>query len=460
MEEVKQRHSTFLPIQNMDIESQRPKTRKAAKNKGTWFNSQRLRWSVQIAFCIVVLVIGWQFYTFVKYCEAGGKGFYMPRPPGVESFLPISALMGTKYFFGTGRISTIHPAGFVIFGTLLLTALFFRRGFCGWICPIGTISEWEWRLGDWFLKNCRNVLPIYCETSLRELLQASALFLPPIIALLIIEVLTMESFKSPIFMYLTPAYVLAMVLPFVVPRKIWSDRVNDTIARAWKYAILAFFIQVIIIKMPIAQLEVMYTRVPFIRVADVKMLKFFTNMSGMALSVILSILIISLINKNFWCRFFCPYGALLGIIAYASPMRIVRDTGKCIDCGKCTRACAMNILVEKKKHVLTHECVACYDCVNACPVNGAMDMKLVGDRKKIHYGLYALMLVGLYVAVTNTARATGHWYTKINDAEYILRISETQPAKIPPQGRPVRDGINVKTIKTTDYTDYTNSLIF
>ena len=230
-------------------------------------------------------------------------------------------------------------------------------------------------------------------------------------------------------MYLTPAYILAMVLPFVVPRKIWSDRVNDTIARAWKYAILAFFIQVIIIKMPIAQLEFMYTRVPFIRVADVKMLKFFMNMSGMALSVILSFLIISIVNKNFWCRFFCPYGALLGIIAYASPMRITRDTGKCIDCGKCTRACAMHILVEKKKHVLTHECVACYDCVNACPVNGALDMKLVGDRKKIHYGLYALMLVGLYVAVTNTARATGHWYTKINDAEYILRISELNQPK-------------------------------
>ena len=97
----------------------------------------------------------------------------------------------------------------------------------------------------------------------------------------------------------------------------------------------------------------------------------------------------------------------------------------------------MNILVEKKKHVLTHECVACYDCVNACPVNGALDMKLVGDRKKIHYGLYALMLVGLYVAVTNTARATGHWYTKINGCRIYLENIRTQPAKISSQGWPV-----------------------
>ncbi len=429
LEETKQQKTTPVSAQDVYTGNQHPKTRKAVKNKGTWFNSQRVRWSVQIAFFIVVLVIGWQFYTFVKYCEAGGKGFYLPRPPGVESFLPISALMGTKYFFGTGKINPIHPAGFVIFGTLLLTALFFRRGFCGWICPIGTISEWEWRFGDWFLKKIPQRATYWIRTVPTRLTAGLSLIFTPIIGLLVIEVITMESFKSPAFRYLTPAYILAMVLPFVMPRKIWSDRVNDTIARAWKYAILAFFIQVIVIKMPVMQLEVLYNRAPFVRIADVKMMKFFTHMSVTALSVVLSILIISIVNKNFWCRFFCPYGALLGIIGYASPMRITRNTGKCIDCGKCTRACAMNILVEKKKHVLTHECVACYDCVNACPVNDTLDMKLVGDRKKIHYGLYAAMLIGLYVAITNTARATGHWYTKISDAEYVMRISEINHPK-------------------------------
>jgi len=398
--------------------------KKNRKDKGTWFNSIRVRWAVQIAFSIVVLVIGWQFYTFVAYCEAGGKGFYLPRPPGVESFLPISALMGTKYFFGTGKINTIHPAGFVIFGTLLLTALFFRRGFCGWICPVGALSELEWRFGDWLLKKLPQRVSYVIRNVPTRITAGFSLIFVPIMVLLIVGVLDMKSFQSRVFIHVTPAYVLAMALPFVVPRKYWSDMVNDRIARAWKFTILAFFIQAIIIKMPIEQLELVYARVPFIRVADIKMMKFFTNMSGMALSVILAILFISIVNKNYWCRFFCPYGALLGIIAYASPMRIRRDTVKCIDCGKCTRACAMNIVVEKKLNVLTHECVACYDCVDACPVNGALDMKLVGNNKKIHYGLYAGLLIGLYVSVTNLARVTGHWYTQISDAEYILRIPE------------------------------------
>src|SRR5574341_802695 len=205
LEEVKQQYSTSTSVQEIYRENKQSDAGKIIKSKRKKFNSQRLRWSIQIAFLIVILVIGWQFYTFVKYCEAGGKGFYMPRPPGVESFLPISALMGTKYFFGTGKINPIHPAGFVIFGTLLLTALFFRRGFCGWICPVGTISEWEWRLGDWFLKKLPQRASYVIRNVPTRFTAGLSLIFTPIIALLILEVITMESFKSPLFRHLTPA---------------------------------------------------------------------------------------------------------------------------------------------------------------------------------------------------------------------------------------------------------------
>lgn len=241
LEEIRQ-SSSSASGQEVYGKNKRTETRKAGKKSRRGFNSQKLRWCVQIAFFIVVLVIGWQFYTFVKYCEAGGKGFYLPRPPGVESFLPISALMGTKYFFGTGKINPIHPAGFVIFGTLLLTALFFKRGFCGWICPIGTVSEWEWRFGDWFLKKLPQRVSYVIRNVPTRFTAGLSLVFTPIIALLILEVITMESFKSPLFRYLTPAYILAMVLPFAIPRKIWPDKVNDILARAWKFSILAFFL--------------------------------------------------------------------------------------------------------------------------------------------------------------------------------------------------------------------------
>lgn len=429
MEEVKQRYSTTETIKVTKSADICFDTTKRGQRKRKKFTSQKLRWSVQIAFLILVIVIGWQFYTFVAYCEAGGKGFYLPRPPGVESFLPISALMGTKYFFGTGKINYIHPAGFVIFGTLLLMAVFFRRGFCSWMCPVGTISEWEWKLGDLFL----NKLPRRVSSLIRNIptrfTAGLSLVFTPVIILMLLEVITMEFFKSPLFRKLTPAFIVAMILPFAVPRKYWSDKVNDCIARAWKYSILAFFLQMVVIKMPVEQLEVLYERAPFMRVADIKMLKFFVNLSGIGLVVVLVFLMLSVVSKNFWCRFFCPYGAILGILAYISPFTITRDKEKCIDCGKCTKACPSYIVVEKKDHVLTHECLACYDCVNACPVNGALDMKLAGKRKKINYWLYAAMLVGFFLILTNTARVTGHWYTKISDAEFILRAAELDHPK-------------------------------
>ncbi|MBM4055373.1 MAG: 4Fe-4S binding protein [Planctomycetes bacterium] len=429
MEDAKQSYLTTETIKAAKHADIFLDTTKKVRRKNKKFTSKKLRWSVQIAFFILVLVIGWQFYTFVKYCEAGGKGFYLPRPPGVESFLPISALMGTKYFFGTGKINYIHPAGFVIFGTLLLTAVFFRRGFCSWICPVGTISEWEWKLGDLFMNKLPKRVSYIIRNIPTRFTAGLSLVFTPIIILMLLEIVTMDSFKSPVFRKLVPAFIVAMILPFAVPGRFWPDKANDCIARAWKYSILAFFLQMVVIKMPVEQLQVLYERAPFMRVADIKMLQFFVNLSGVGLVVVLTFLIISIVNKNFWCRFFCPYGAMLGILAYVSPFTITRDKEKCIDCGKCTKACPSYIIVEKKNHVLTHECLACYDCVNACPVNGALDMKLAGKRKKIHYGLYAAMLVGFFVIVTNTARVTGHWYTKISDAEFVLRVSELDHPK-------------------------------
>ncbi|MDR4507301.1 MAG: 4Fe-4S binding protein [Candidatus Brocadiaceae bacterium] len=426
---MKEQHAASGSAQPVYRKNNASNVDKNGGRRRKWYNSQKIRWAIQIAFFILVLVIGWQFYTFIKYCEAGGKGFYLPRPPGVESFLPISAIMGTKYFFGTGKINTIHPAGFVIFGTLLLTAIFFRRGFCSWICPVGAISEWEWRFGDWLLKKIpRKVSHVIRNIPTRFTAGLSLIF-TPIIILLLLEIITMKSFKAPVFRQLMPAYIVAMILPFAVPRRFWSDKANDMIARAWKYTLLAFFLQMIVIKMPISQLELLYTRAPFIRVADVKMLKFFTNLSGIGLTVVLTFLIISIVNKNFWCRFFCPYGAILGILAYISPLRITRNLETCIHCEKCTRACPSYILVEKKKHVLTHECLACYDCVNACPVNDTLDMKSIGSRKKVLQWFYAILLIGFFAALTNTARLTGNWRTEISDAEYILRISEIDHPK-------------------------------
>jgi polyferredoxin len=74
---------------------------------------------------------------------------------------------------------------------------------------------------------------------------------------------------------------------------------------------------------------------------------------------------------------FCPYGALIGILGWASALRIVRNKKTCIDCSKCTIVCPVYIEVEKKNTVYNLECLGCYDCIDSCPVEDTLDMKLL-----------------------------------------------------------------------------------
>lgn len=399
------------------------------RKSSRWMNSNRFRWIFQIVFLIITIYIGWKFYLFVQYCETGGATKYVSRPPGIEAFLPIGAFMGLKYFLGTGKVDPIHPAGFVIFASILITSFLFQRGFCSWICPVGTISEWGWRFGDWIKSKFNRGVKYWVEIFPVKLTCGLSMISTPIVALMLLDVVSFESFKSPNMKAIYPLMIAAIIIPFALPRKVWSARVEDSIARAWKYSILAFFVVTILIKMPAQQLEIMFTNVPFMKVADVRMLKFFINLSMLAIIIISVIFVFSIFNKNYWCRYFCPYGAMVGIIGWASSLRIVRDKEKCIDCGKCTKACPVYIVVEKKKNVYNLECLACYDCVNVCPVNGALDMKILGIGKKIHYAVYAGLAVGLFVIFMNTARFTGYWYNNITLQEYMYRIADIDNPK-------------------------------
>ena len=63
LEQTKQPQPKTASVQDLYIETSQKKAKKRGNNKRKGFNSPKLRWSIQIAFFIVVLVIGWQFYT-------------------------------------------------------------------------------------------------------------------------------------------------------------------------------------------------------------------------------------------------------------------------------------------------------------------------------------------------------------------------------------------------------------
>jgi ferredoxin len=124
------------------------------------------------------------------------------------------------------------------------------------------------------------------------------------------------------------------------------------------------------------------------------------------------LLVASFFSRNFWCRYLCPYGALLGILALVSPVRIKRDRGLCIDCHKCEKVCPGSIPVAAKESVNSPECLGCLECVAACPVDDCLTVSVYG-RRKLPTLLLPLGILTVFFTLWAWAQLSGHWQSEI-----------------------------------------------
>jgi polyferredoxin len=81
-------------------------------------------------------------------------------------------------------------------------------------------------------------------------------------------------------------------------------------------------------------------------------------------------LALSLVMERPWCKYACPYGALLGISNLFRVFKIKRQESTCIACAACSKRCPMNIPVDSQKVVRDHQCISCLECTSeaVCPV--------------------------------------------------------------------------------------------
>jgi len=110
---------------------------------------------------------------------------------------------------------------------------------------------------------------------------------------------------------------------FIFKKDIQVTRWLDYPMRSLKYLLLFFFIWAIMIKMNVRDLDY-FVYSPYNMVADIKMLHFFKNISTLAFWVLVALFALSILTRNFWCRFLCPYGALLGGLSLVSIFKIHR----------------------------------------------------------------------------------------------------------------------------------------
>jgi len=98
--------------------------------------------SVFLAFFVGACV---QLALFMRW--AAGEGAYVPRPEAVAGLLPVGHFTSFFAWVRGGGWDPLLPAGLVIIIAAVAVSLLFKRGFCGWICPVGTVWELAELLG-------------------------------------------------------------------------------------------------------------------------------------------------------------------------------------------------------------------------------------------------------------------------------------------------------------------------
>jgi NAD-dependent dihydropyrimidine dehydrogenase PreA subunit len=316
-----------------------------------------------------VALVGWGFVRWVHGLEAGRV--VGARPPGVEAFLPIAALLSLRHLVTSGEIHPVHPAGLAILLLVVGISVLAKKAFCSWVCPVGTLSE------------------------------------------------MLAGFSQRLFR-----------------RKLRLPRPIDLPLRSLKYLLLGFFVYAVFFQMAPAALAD-FLDSPYNRVADVKMLYFFERLSPFALRVLVGLAALSVAVPYSWCRYLCPYGALLGALSLLSPLKVTRHAPSCIDCRLCTKACPSHLPVARLSRVRSDECFGCLSCVAACPVPRALRVETPAPwPRAVRPAAVAALVVGLFVAGTLLARTTGHWRSAIGNEEYARRIrSIDSPAYAHDKGR-------------------------
>jgi ferredoxin len=196
---------------------------------------------------------------------------------------------------------------------ILTACILFPRGFCGYLCPLGTLID----LFDWAIGKRVNKFKLKPET---------------------------QGWWVNLKYYILTAVLICSICGVLISGFVAAIPV---ITRGFLF---------ILAPLQLGGLRGFY-QVPAMNAGQ-----FFS------IALFLGVLSLGFLRPRFWCRYVCPSGAVFSVsnVFIRASERKVEDT--CINCNKCVEICPFDA-IKADFTTRTADCTLCQTCGGACPVH-------------------------------------------------------------------------------------------
>jgi len=241
----------------------------------------------------------------------------------IDPFLAASVMLAARTL-----VVLMLPALVVIVLSLLL-----GRFFCGWVCPMGAL------------------LDLFHPLTKPGTARVDTLF-PWLAGSVLCLVLTAAFLGLPLAGYFDPFSILVRGLSLAI-----YPAFDQTLTSffTWTYREAPDFVN--------ALTEPLYS---ILRTTVLPLDHKYFSLSILSAVILISVVLLNLVQRRFFCRNICPLGSMIGLTARIGLLHGRGGSEECKKCRTCRAICRMGSIDAERK-IATETCILCLDCLEKCP---------------------------------------------------------------------------------------------